>query len=126
MSDDVRLGEIGQIAVAVHDVPRAVAFYRDQLGMQLLFEMPPEMAFFNNGSVRLMLSLPSSEEHDHRSSIIYYKVDDIQATYETLSDRGVEFTETPHQVARMPDHELWMAFFKDLDDNVLALMSEVR
>lgn len=123
---EVNLSEIGQIAVSVHDVPKAVAFYRDQLGMQLLFEMPPKMAFFQNGSVRLMLSVPESEEFDHRSSIIYYKVDDIQASFATLKERGVTFTDDPHMIAKMPDHELWMAFFKDVDDNVLAIMSEVR
>jgi hypothetical protein len=26
----------------------------------------------------------------------------------------------------LPDHELWMAFFRDPDENLLALMSEVR
>ena len=51
------LSRIGQIAVVVHDVPRAVAFYRDTLGMRLLFEAPPSMAFFDCAGVRLMLSL---------------------------------------------------------------------
>ena len=125
-ANEVNLSEIGQIAISVHDVPKAVAFYRDQLGMRLLFEMPPKMAFFQNGSVRLMLSVPESEEFDHRSSIIYYKVIDIQASFETLKERGVTFTDEPHMIAKMPDHELWMAFFKDVDDNVLAIMSEVR
>ena len=123
---EVNLSEIGQIAVCVHDVPKAVTFYRDVLGMQLLFEMPPKMAFFQNGSVRLMLSVPDAEEFDHRSSIIYYKVDDIQTSYETLKSRGVTFRDEPHMIAKMPDHELWMAFFFDVDDNVLAIMSEVR
>jgi methylmalonyl-CoA/ethylmalonyl-CoA epimerase len=127
MSDhEVNLSEIGQIAVNAKDIPKAVEFYRDVLGMQLLFEMPPKMAFFQNGSVRLMLSNPESEEYDHRSSIIYYKVDDIQASFETLKGRGVTFQDEPHRIAKMPDHELWMAFFVDVDDNILALMSEVR
>lgn len=122
----VNLSEIGQIAIPVHDVERSVAFYRDQLGMQLLFQMPPKMAFFQNGTVRLMLSLPESEEFDHRSSIVYYKVDDIHASVETLKGRGVPFRDEPHMIAKMPDHELWMAFFDDPDGNILALMSEVR
>ena len=127
MSDHpVNLSEIGQIAIPVHDVSKSVAFYRDVLGMQLLFEMPPKMAFFQNGSVRLMLSLPESEEYDHRSSIVYYKVDDIHASVETLKAKGVSFRDEPHMIAKMPDHELWMAFFVDVDDNILALMSEVR
>lgn len=123
---DVQLSEIGQIAVPVHDVAKAVAFYRDKLGMKLLFEAPPKLAFFQNGSVRLMLSEPEAPEFDHRSSIIYYKVEDIQSAFEVLKSKGVTFTDEPHMIAKMPDHELWMAFFKDVDDNVLAIMSEVR
>lgn len=119
------LGRIGQIAVNAHDLPRAVAFYRDALGMQLLFEVPG-MAFFDCAGVRLMLGLPSAPVFDHAASIIYYRVDDIQAAHHTLVERGVTFHEPPHVAARLPDHELWLAFFRDTEKNVLALMSEVR
>ena len=121
----VSLNSIGQIAINVRDVPRAVAFYRDTLGMQFLFELP-SMGFLDCGEIRLMLSKADSAERDHKASIIYYKVDDIQQTYETLSQQGVEFVSAPRLVAPMPDHDLWMAFLHDPDRNVLALMSEVR
>ena len=120
----VRLNCIGQIAINVRDVPRAVAFYRDVLGMTFLFELP-SMGFFDCGGIRLMLSKAESPEFDHRASLIYYKVDDIQQTFETLSQQGVEFVSPPRLVAPMPDHDLWMAFFHDPDQNALALMSEV-
>ena len=119
------LGRIGQIAVNAHDLPRAVAFYRDTLGMKLLFEVP-QMAFFDCAGVRLMLGLPSAPAFDHPASIIYYRVDDIAGAHRTLVERGVTFTEPPHLVARLPDHELWLAFFRDTEKNVLGLMSEVR
>jgi methylmalonyl-CoA/ethylmalonyl-CoA epimerase len=119
------LGRIGQIAVNAHDLPRAVAFYRDTLGMRLLFEVP-QMAFFDCGTVRLMVGLPSAPAFDHPASVIYYKVDDIAAAHSALVERGVTFVEPPHLVARLPDHELWLAFFRDTEKNVLALMSEVR
>lgn len=120
------LAAIGQIAVNASDIPRAVAFYRDALGMRLLFEAPPKMAFFDAGGVRLMLSLPETAEYDHPGSILYFRVDDIEAMHATLAERGVRFAGAPHLVARMPDHELWMAFFKDSEGNTLALMSERR
>ena len=60
------------------------------------------------------------------SSVIYYKVPDLHQAFETLSSRGVIFEEKPHLIARMPDHELWMAFFRDPDSNLLALMSEIQ
>lgn len=120
------LSRIGQVAVRVHDLDRAVAFYRDTLGMRFLFQAPPNLAFFDCDGVRLMLDIPEEREFDHPASIIYYAVADIAAATATLKARGVRFDSDPHMIARMPDHELWMAFFRDPDENVLALMSEVR
>lgn len=117
------LSQIGQIALNVHDLERAVAFYRDKLGMKHLFTVP-KMAFFECGGIRLMLGLPEKPEFDHPSSIIYFKVDDIQIAFRTLSSRGVSFEGDPHLVAKMPTHDLWMAFFRDSENNLFALMSE--
>jgi len=119
------LGPIGQIAVNVRSLERAVSFYRDQLGLPLLMEVPG-MAFFDCAGIRLMLGLPESEEYDHPASILYFRVDDIEATHEAMSGRGVAFRGRPHRIAKMPDHELWMAFFDDTEGNTMALMSEVR
>jgi len=123
---DLSQSRIGQIAVTVHDIDRAVAFYRDTLGLKLLFQAPPKMAFFDCGGVRLMLAVPEEAELDHPGSILYYKVDDIQSTWATLRDRGADLRSEPHSLVRMPDHDLWMAFFRDTEGNTLALMSEVR
>ncbi len=120
----VNLGRIGQISINVHDIGRAAVFYRDVLGMPLLFEAPPNMVFFDCHGIRLMLSLPEREEFDHRSSILYYNTDEIIETYDLLQARGVRFAGKPHKVADMGAYELWMAFFYDPDDNMLALMSE--
>jgi len=119
------LAQIGQIAVNVHDLERAVAFYRDILGIQFLFQVP-NMAFFDCDGVRFLLSIAEQPEFDHASSIIYFNVDDLDAAFTTLSGRGVAFADKPHLIARMPDHDLWMAFFRDSEANMLALMSEVR
>jgi len=126
MAPSLSLSRIGQISVTVHDLDRAVAFYRDVLGMKFLFQAPPKLAFFDCGGIRLMLSLPEEAEFDHPGSILYYKVDDIQATWKALSDHGADLRGEPHLLVRMPDHELWMAFFRDTEGNTLALMSEVR
>ena len=103
-----------------------MAYYRDVLGLKLLFEVPPKMAFFLCGGVRLMLSLPETAEYDHPGSILYYKVTDIEGTAATLKGRGVIFQGEPHLIAQMPDHALWMGFFKDSEGNTLALMEEKR
>ncbi|MBA3357134.1 MAG: VOC family protein [Pyrinomonadaceae bacterium] len=119
------LSAIGQIAVNAHDLDRAVGFYRDRLGIKHLFSVPPKMAFFDCDGLRLMLSLPEKPEFDHPSSILYFKVDNIQQAAQTLTDRGVQFEEQPVFVANMGVYDLWMASFRDSENNLLALMSEV-
>ncbi len=123
-SEHIGLSTIGQIAVNAHDLERAVKFYRDSLGMRLLFEAPPKMAFFDCDGVRLMLSLPEKPEFDHPSSILYFKVDDIHAAQAALVGRGVGFESEPHLVHKTETHELWLTFFRDSEGNFLALMSE--
>jgi methylmalonyl-CoA/ethylmalonyl-CoA epimerase len=93
--------------------------------MRFLFQAPPGLAFFDCAGVRLMLDAPARAQAETRSSVIYYKVPDLQAACETLSARGVRFEAEPHLIAKLADHELWMAFFRDPDGNLLALMSEV-
>ena len=127
MADETGFGlsAIEQIAVNAHDIERAVGFYRDTLGMKLLFSVPPNLAFFDCDGIRLMLSLPAKPEFDHPSSIIYFKVDDIQQASKTLAARGVQFVEEPAFVADMGSYNLWLAAFHDSEDNLLALMSHV-
>ena len=125
-SDNRTLSELGQIAVTVSDVEKSVSFYRDTLGLKHLFSAPPGLAFFAAGAVRLMLSRPEKPESERFTSALYFKVADIQETRDSLASRGVIFEAEPHQVAKMPDHELWMAFFRDPDGNLLGLMCEKR
>jgi len=124
-TNEFGLAAIGQIAVNVHEIERAVEFYRDKLGMKLLFKAPPDLAFFDCDGIRLMLSPPSKPEFDHPSSIIYFKVDNIQLAAQTLSDRGVKFEEQPAFVANMGSYDLWIGAFRDSENNLLAMMSEV-
>jgi methylmalonyl-CoA/ethylmalonyl-CoA epimerase len=121
---DFELTQIGQIAINVRDLQRAVAFYRDTLGIRFLFQAPGGLAFFDVGGIRLMLGTAEKPEFDHPASVLYYKVPDINAAYETLTSRGVTFIDEPHLIARLPSHELWMTFFHDSEENVLALMEE--
>lgn len=117
------LRELGQIAQPVADLTRATAFYRNVLGLELLFEVP-RMAFFELDGLRLMLARP--EDGPERSgSILYFSVEDLDATHAALQDRGVTFEQGPTLIADMGDHELWMAFFRDTEGNQLALMAEV-
>ncbi len=121
----IGITHLGQIAVNSQDVDRATAFYQEVLGLKLLFKAPPGLAFFDCGGVRLMLSRAEKPEFDHPSSVLYFAVPDIQAAYGKLKESGVRFEDEPHLIARLPEHDLWMTFFHDSEDNLLALMSEV-
>jgi len=117
------LSAIGQIGITITDVERAIGFYRDMLGMKFLFQAG-SLAFFDCAGVRLMLS-PSEKPGETYSSILYFRVPDIQAASRALESRGVVLEHSAHLVARMPDHDLWMAFLRDPDRNLLGMMSEV-
>ncbi len=120
------LRTIGQISMRATDLPRAVAFYRDVLGVRHLFDAGPTLSFFDCDGVRLMLSPAEQPEFDHPGSVLYFRVDDIHEAFQTLTARGAVFIDQPHLIARLPDHELWMTFFRDSEGNTLALMGEVR
>lgn len=115
---------IGQIAINVQDLQRAVGFYRDKLGLKFLYEFPG-LAFFDCGGVRLMMSRAEKPEFDHPASIIYYKVDEIRAASSALEAAGVTLEHQPTRIAEMQDHDLWMSFVRDTEGNVIGLMSEV-
>jgi len=119
------LNQIEQIAIPALDVERATAFYREQLGMKYLFTSNG-LAFFDCGGIRIMLGRPESEGGKKASSVLYFKVEDIQATYEALNRRGVAFLDAPHFIASMGETELWMAFFRDSEENILAISGDVR
>jgi len=117
---------IGQIALTVSDVDRAVAFYRDVLGLRFLFAPAPTLAFLDANGIRLMLSAAEGEFTPGSSSVLYFRVSDIEGEHAAIAARGATFIDAPHLVARMPDHELWMCFLKDPDGHTLALMEEKR
>ncbi|MGE0353622.1 MAG: VOC family protein [Gemmatimonadales bacterium] len=119
------LGPIGQIAVNAKDVPRAMAFYRDVLGLPFLFEAPG-LAFFQCGPTRLMLTRADTPEFDHPSSILYFTVSGIEESHRALAARGVTFVESPKVVHRTPDMELWLSSFRDTEGNLHCLMEERR
>lgn len=122
--ESVLLTKIGQIAINAHDVDRATAFYRDVLGLRHLFRAG-QLSFFDCGGVRLMLDKPEKPEFDHPSSIIYFQVGDIRAAHRRIRDAGAKFEDEPQVIAQMSTYDLWMAFFRDTEGNLLALMSEV-
>jgi methylmalonyl-CoA/ethylmalonyl-CoA epimerase len=125
MSGTAGIIDVGQVSINVHDVQRAIGFYRDVLGLPLLFEIP-NAAFFQAGGVRLYLAKPETPELDHPASILYYRVADIHASAAAIREGGAQVEGEPHLIARMPDHALWMVFFRDTEGNTAALMSEVR
>lgn len=117
--------KIGQIGVPVKDLNRALDFYKEKLGLSLLFNTN-SMAFFECNGLRLMLILPEKEEFALSSSVIYFEVNNIKDTYERLLGKEVTFIDEPHVVAKMGQTETWMVFFQDTEDNTHVLLSEVE
>src|SRR5467141_5124556 len=123
-SSNLGIQNIGQISIIVHDLERATAFYRDTLGLPLLFTVP-NLAFFDCGGVRLMLGPAETPELDHPSSILYFRVKDINAAHQLLLERRVQIVAPPRLIAPMPTYDLWMSAFRDSEGNIMELMSEV-
>jgi len=121
------ISRIGQIAVPAQDLARAERFYREVLGLRHLFAAGPTLSFFDCGGVRLMLdtNLRADGKQSH-SSVLYFLVPELKAAFAHLEAQGAAIVDPPHLIARMPDHELWMGFFKDSEGNLLSLMAEVR
>ena len=124
-NDHAHVEAIGQIAIAVSDIEKATAFYRDVLGLEHLFDAPPGLSFFNCGGIRLMLTIQNGADADHHTSAIYYKVVDIEAAATKLKQKNVSFEQEPQLVAKMPDHDLWMGFIRDPDQNLVGIMAEL-
>lgn len=125
METTATVQRVGQISVPVKDLSRALDFYKEKLGLSLLFNTE-SMAFFDCNGLRLMLSLPEKDEFAHSSSVIYFQVANIQETYERLVGQGVTFIDEPHVVVKMGQTETWMVFFKDTEDNTHAFLSEIQ
>jgi len=119
------LGRIGQISRHVSDIPRAVEWYKTALGLPHLFTFG-DLAFFDCGGTRLYLTSRVEKGSGAGQSVIYFQTPDIDASYTQLTERGVVFTGAPHMIHRHANGmEEWMAFFEDLDGQLLALMSQV-
>ncbi|MCB0121192.1 MAG: VOC family protein [Caldilineaceae bacterium] len=128
MATTLGITKIGQVAIMVEDVDRAITFYRDVLELPFLFRYG-DLAFLQCGEVRLLLEKPPENPQGAATpgnSILYYQVPDIQQAYSSLKERGVPFIDEPHMIAKMADHDLWMVFFRDSEGNTVALMAEVR
>jgi len=121
------LGRIHQIAIRSSDLDRSIAFYRDVLGVELIARFdPPGMAFLRFGETRLLL------EKAANPGTLYFWVDDLEEAVRTLRGKGVQFDDEPLVIHRDDARQFgpagaeeWMAFFRDPDDNVLALASQV-
>jgi predicted enzyme related to lactoylglutathione lyase len=121
---DNRVSDIGQIAITVSDVDKALAFYRDALGLPFLFSPAPTLAFLQAGTVRVMLSTPQGAGTVGGNSVLYFKVTGIEAVFAGIVARGGVEERAPQLAARMADHELWIGFVRDPDGNLVGLMEE--
>src|SRR3954453_11723500 len=123
----VSLSRIRQIALPVHDVDKAKAFYNDVLGLTHLFDASPGLSFFDCGGVRLMLCGPAAQgkDGDRQHAVLFYDVSDIRKTYAAIKAAGAPSLAEPHIIARMNGLEVWIAELADGQGNNVSLISEV-
>jgi methylmalonyl-CoA/ethylmalonyl-CoA epimerase len=119
----LNLNHIGQIALPVIDVDRAETFYENVIGLRKLYRFS-DLSFFDCAGVRLLLERTKDAANVNAQGCIYFRCADIALTVTTLEKRGVTFAYRPHRIAKMDDHDLWMAFFQDPDGHMLAVMQE--
>lgn len=125
MSEKIAIKAIGQIAITTSNIEASISFYRDVLGLELLFDVPPNLAFFNLSPTRLMLTTLQGDEHDHHTSVIYYTVENIEQTFSLLANHNVNIERPPQCAAVMSDHELWIGFIRDPDQHLIGIMAEL-
>jgi catechol 2,3-dioxygenase-like lactoylglutathione lyase family enzyme len=118
--------ELGQVALAVRDVALAKRFYVDVLGLRPLFDAGPKLSFLGVGMVRLMLTVPDGAGEVGRNSVLYYRVAGLAEYYRRVVAAGAVPEREPQLAARLPDHELWLAFVRDPEGNLVGLMEERR
>ena len=117
---------VGQISIPVDDLESAIAFYRDVLEIPFLFQVPgnPAMAFFDCNGTRLYIVKIENPDAHQGSSVIYFKVDSAHEAAEELNAKGVKLESEPHIIHQTDSYTLWMAFFRDPSNNLMAVMSE--
>ena len=123
---DAKITKLAQLAITVSDVEKSLAFYRDLLGLNFQFAPNTNLAFLQCGTLRIMLSTPQGAGEVGKNSIPYFEVQNIEAFYRAVVEKGATPERKPQLAAKMPDHDLWIGFLKDPDGNLVALMEEKR
>jgi catechol 2,3-dioxygenase-like lactoylglutathione lyase family enzyme len=114
-----------QVGLSVRDLDRARDFYRDVLGLQLLFETNG-MLFFQLAGLRLMVGLAFDAAKPIGGSILYFDAPDFEAVVSSLERKGVIFLNDAQVLQRTDTHELKLRSFFDPDGNGLALLGLVQ
>jgi methylmalonyl-CoA/ethylmalonyl-CoA epimerase len=123
-TSDLAGRKLVQVAQTVRDLDRARIFYRDTLGLPLLFEAG-RMLFFDVGGMRLLVGREEQPGSNIGGSVLYFDAPDIDALGAALEAKGIVFHGPAETVQRTETHELKLRSFRDPDGNALALMGMV-
>ena len=86
--------DLTQITVEVQDFHQSVGFY-SMLGLRLIVSERDEYARFELPSGSTTFSIYVSEQPLIGNTVIYFEVEDVDASYAQLCDIGIEFDGSP-------------------------------
>lgn len=114
-----------QLAIPVKDIERAITFYRDKIGLQLLMNSP-NMAFLDCGGIRIYLDANPGTVEAAKNSMIYFRTGDVEQAHSAFKQRGVTIHQHPQVIAALPDRDVWLMWIRDSEENLLGIMEERR
>ena len=123
---NITVTHIGQIAITVSNVEKTLPFYQEVLGLEFLFSAGPNHAFLQSGDTRIMLSTPQGGGAEiGKNSVLYFSVDGIEQAYDSMVNSGGAAEREPQMAADMGDTQLWLAFLRDPDGNLIEVSNAI-
>jgi catechol 2,3-dioxygenase-like lactoylglutathione lyase family enzyme len=117
MPDYVQISRIAAVMLGVRDLPAAIAFYKDKLGLKVVMQ-ESALALLQCGNIMLGLSPRHMNTAPLAEAVeVSFGVDNLRATHKALGKAGVVFLSEPRQVTPTD----WAVHFRDVDGHLLSL-----
>jgi catechol 2,3-dioxygenase-like lactoylglutathione lyase family enzyme len=118
MPEPSPISGITAIMLGVRDIPVAIAFYRDKLGLKVIMQ-ESQIALLQSGAVMLGLSRGHAQSASHIAGAteVVFRVENVRGAQRALTAEGVAFLGEPRQVTPTD----WASHFRDVDGHLLSI-----